>query len=183
MVKLSTLLNDFVVATDDGRIFDTVKSFGGNAVMTSGSHTTGSERIAEVVAGYDCDYVINIQGDEPLLIPEIIDEVIISLVTDRKQMMTTSSCRITDTSRIDNPSAVKVVVDAEGYPMFFSRAPIPFPRNPEYYSVYEHIGIFGFRKDFLLKYSLPNTPLSLTESLEQLKAMENGYPIKVIQTK
>ncbi len=110
--------------------------------------------------------------------------MIISLVTDKKQVMTTSSCLITDPSRRDNPSAVKVVFDTEGFAMLFSRSPIPYPRDPEFHAMYEHIGIFGFRKDFLLKYvTLPNTPLSLTESLEQLKAMENGYPIKVIQTK
>ena len=168
----------------DQRVFDAVTAFGGKVVMTSSEHMTGSDRIAEVVGSYHCDYVLNIQGDEPLLIPEIIDEVIIALVTDKKQVMTTSCYRITDESRIDNPSAVKVVVDIEGNAMMFSRAPIPYPRNREYHAMHEHIGVFGFRKDFLLKYvTLPNTPLSLTESLEQLKAMENGYRIKVVQTK
>ncbi|MBI9093997.1 MAG: 3-deoxy-manno-octulosonate cytidylyltransferase [Sphaerochaeta sp.] len=184
IASLSTLLDDLLVATDDQRVFDAVTKFGGKVVMTSSDHMTGSDRIAEVIASYPCDYVLNIQGDEPLLIPEIIDEVIISLVTDKKQVMTTSCYRIADESRIDNPNAVKVVVDIEGNAMMFSRAPIPYPRNNEYFAMYEHIGIFGFRKDFLLKYvSLPNTPLSLTESLEQLKAMENGYHIKVVQTK
>ena len=184
IASLSTLLDDLVVATDDQRVFDAVTAFGGKVVMTSSDHMTGSDRIAEVVGSYHCDYVLNIQGDEPLLIPEIIDEVIIALVTDKKQVMTTSCYRITDESRIDNPSAVKVVVDIEGNAMLFSRAPIPYPRNREYHAMHEHIGVFGFRKDFLLKYvTLPNTPLSLTESLEQLKAMENGYRIKVVQTK
>ncbi|MDX9809763.1 MAG: 3-deoxy-manno-octulosonate cytidylyltransferase [Sphaerochaetaceae bacterium] len=184
VASLSTLLDDLMVATDDQRVYDEVISFGGKVVMTSADHISGSDRIAEVVAQHDCDYVLNIQGDEPLLIPEIIDEVIIALVTDKKQVMTTSSYRITDTSRADNPNAVKVVVDTEGNAMLFSRAPIPYPRNHEYHTMFEHIGIFGFRKDFLLKYvTLPNTPLSLTESLEQLKAMENGYRIKVVQTK
>lgn len=184
IASLSTLLDDLLVATDDQRVFDEVTSFGGKVVMTSPDHMTGSDRIAEVVASYPCDYVLNIQGDEPLLIPEIIDEVIIALVTDKKQVMTTSCYRITDESRIDNPNAVKVVIDIEGNAMLFTRAPIPYPRNIEYFAMYEHIGIFGFRKDFLRKYvTLPNTPLSLTESLEQLKAMENGYRIKVVQTK
>jgi 3-deoxy-manno-octulosonate cytidylyltransferase (CMP-KDO synthetase) len=184
VASLSTLLDDLMVATDDQRVFDAVQAFGGKVVMTSSEHTTGTDRIAEVAASYECDYVLNIQGDEPLLVPEIIDEVIISLVTDKKQTMTTSSCLITDPSRHANPSAVKVVVDTEGFAMLFSRAPIPYPRNEEYHTMYEHIGIFGYRKDFLFKYvTLPNTPLSLTESLEQLKAMENGYPVKVIQTK
>ncbi|PKL29089.1 MAG: 3-deoxy-manno-octulosonate cytidylyltransferase [Spirochaetae bacterium HGW-Spirochaetae-2] len=184
IASLSTLLDDLLVATDDQRVFDAVTAFGGKVVMTSAEHMTGSDRIAEVVRSYHCDYVLNIQGDEPLLIPEIIDEVIIALVTDKKQVMTTSCYRITDQSRIDNPNAVKVVVDIEGNAMLFSRAPIPYPRNREYHAMHEHIGVFGFRKDFLLKYvTLPNTPLSLTESLEQLKAMENGYRIKVVQTK
>lgn len=184
MASTATLLDELLVATDDQRVFDEVIRFGGKVVMTDVSHTTGSERIAEVVASYDCDYVLNIQGDEPLLDPEIIDELIVSLLKDKKQVMVTASHKITMESRIDNPSAVKVVVDTEGYAMFFSRYPIPYPRNREYHELYEHIGIFGFKKEFLLKYiSLPNTPLALTESLEQLKAMENGYKIKVIQTK
>ena len=184
LASRSSLLDEVIVATDDQRVFDAVQSFGGKVMLTSVEHTTGSDRIAEVVRKMDCDFVVNIQGDEPLILPEIIDEVINALVTDRKQVMATCCHPIIDDERLHNTNVVKVVSDINGNAMLFSRAQIPFPRNPEFYVPYEHIGIFAFRKDFLLKYvGLPNTPLSLTESLEQLKAMENGYPIKVVKTK
>jgi 3-deoxy-manno-octulosonate cytidylyltransferase (CMP-KDO synthetase) len=184
LAKRSALLDEVIVATDDQRVYDVVKSFSGNVMLTSVEHNTGSDRIAEIARKIECDFVVNIQGDEPLLIPEIIDEVINALVTDKKQVMATCCYPITSDERLQNPNVVKVVSDINGHAMLFSRAPIPFPRNMEFYTPYEHIGIFAFRKDFLLKYiGLPNTPLSLTESLEQLKAMENGYPIKVVKTK
>ncbi len=180
----SKLVDEVIVATDDFRIITEVERFGGKAVMTSADHLTGTDRIAEVAQQLDCDIVVNIQGDEPLIMPEIIDEVISALVTDKNQVMTTCCTAIHNKERLNNHHVVKVVSDIYGNAMMFSRSVLPYPFAADDVTTYEHIGIFAFRKDFLLKYiTLPQTPLSLTESLEQLKAMESGYPIKVVKTK
>jgi 3-deoxy-manno-octulosonate cytidylyltransferase (CMP-KDO synthetase) len=177
------LLDKVVVATDDQRIADVVKAFGGLAYMTRKDHPTGSDRIAEVAIGFECDIVVNIQGDEPLIMPEIIDEIAQVLVEDSTQVMATGCYKI-DEELARNPNVVKVVFDKNFNAMLFSRSIIPYPRNSEKFAAYEHIGIYAYTKEFLLKYiTLPDTPLSQTESLEQLKVMENGYSIRVVPTK
>lgn len=177
------LIDDLIVATDDQRIVDAVEAFGGKAMLTSKDHPTGSDRIAEVAGNYDCDNVINIQGDEPLIMPEIIDEITEALLADPSLVMATGCYQISE-ELYHNPNVVKVVFDKDQFAMMFSRSLIPYPRKVENLAVYEHIGIYAYTKAFLMKYiTLPQTPLSTAESLEQLKAMENGYKIKVIPTK
>jgi 3-deoxy-manno-octulosonate cytidylyltransferase (CMP-KDO synthetase) len=183
-VMKARLINKLVVATDDERIMAEVQSFGGEAIMTSPSHQTGTDRVAEVAAQFECKYVACIQCDEPLIMPEIIDEVITTLIMDKSQVMATCCYTINDEERIGNINVVKVVSDINSNAMMFSRSPIPFPRNRAYYSVFESIGVFAFTKEFLLKYvTLPKTPLSLTEEIEEMKAIENGYTVKLVKTR
>jgi 3-deoxy-manno-octulosonate cytidylyltransferase (CMP-KDO synthetase) len=177
------LIDQVIVATDDQRIVDAVQSFGGIAALTRKDHPTGSDRIAEVARLYDCDIVVNIQGDEPLVPPQTIDEITQVLVDDPTQVMATGCYQIGE-DLYHNPNVVKVVFDKSYDAMMFSRSLIPYPRNTEKFAAYEHIGIYAYTKEFLLKYiTLPNTPLCDTESLEQLKVMENGYAIKIVPTK
>ncbi|MBR1455559.1 MAG: 3-deoxy-manno-octulosonate cytidylyltransferase [Oscillospiraceae bacterium] len=176
-------IDELIVATDDERIVAAVEAFGGKAMLTAKDHPTGSDRIAEVARRYECDNVINIQGDEPLIMPEIIDEITEALISDPSLVMATGCYQIPE-ALYHNPNVVKVVFDREGYAMMFSRSLIPYPRKAEGLAVYEHIGIYAYTRDFLMKYvTLPQTPLSTAESLEQLKVMENGYRIKVVPTK
>lgn len=179
------LLDAVIVATDDQRIVDVVEAFGGKAMMTSVNHQNGSERIAEVAQAYDCDIVVNIQGDEPLIQPEIIDEIVEALIANEDVPMSTGCYKLPDDdSLLQNENVVKVVFDRNERALYFSRSLIPYPRKKDTFAAYEHIGIYAYRKDFLMKYiTLPNTPLQETESLEQLKVLENGYPIQVVPTK
>ena len=178
------LIDELIVATDDERIVNEVEAFGGKAVMTSRMHPTGTDRGAEAAAMYDAKYVVCVQVDEVLIMSEIIDEVTAALIADKNQCMVTCCHEITDERRLNNPNVVKVVSDINGGALFLSRHPIPFPRNPESFAAYESISVFAFTKDFLMKYvQLPRTPLSLTEGIEELKALENGYPLKVVRTR
>jgi 3-deoxy-manno-octulosonate cytidylyltransferase (CMP-KDO synthetase) len=178
------LLDKVIIATDDERIVDAVKAFGGLAMMTSSGHNTGSDRIAEVAREVECDIVVNIQGDEPLILPEIIDEIADELVRDGSLVMSTGCYRITGSQMFEDPNVVKVVCDRNGDAMFFSRSLIPYPKNRDTFEAWEHIGVYAYRKDFLMTYiTLEDTPLSTTESLEQLKVMESGYKIRVVKTK
>jgi len=171
-----------LVATDDERIADAVARFGGTAVMTSTDHPNGSSRAAEATDSMDVDIVVNIQGDEPFLDPTMIDEVIRALEADPDAPSATLCCRIPP-NRYDDPNVVKTVCDRNGYALYFSRSIIPYPRNAEFQVVYEHIGIYGYRKSFLnVLVSLPETPLAQSESLEQLKVFEHGYRMKVVET-
>ncbi|HPE64857.1 MAG TPA: 3-deoxy-manno-octulosonate cytidylyltransferase [Synergistales bacterium] len=181
---LSPLLDRLVVATDDERILEEVRSFGGEAVLTSSDHPNGTCRVAEAAEKYEGDIVLNIQGDEPLLDPLMVDEVAQALLDDDSALSSTLCVPITERSMLDDPSVVKVVRDLRGFALYFSRYPIPYIRSDaDAVAVYEHIGIYGFRRDFLNIYvSLPPTPLSLAESLEQLKIMEHGYSMKVSVT-
>ncbi len=177
-------LDEVIVATDDQRIVDTVISFGGQAMMTSLDHKTGSDRIAEVAQSVECSCVVNIQGDEPLIIPEIIDEITQELINNPDRVMTTGAYKVNNTELFENPNVVKVVCDVNNDALYFSRSQIPFPREKQTQEIFEHIGVYAYRKDFLLQYiDLPATPLSLTESLEQLRVIEHGYKIRVVKTK
>ena len=181
-VKRARNLDDLRVATDDARIFEAVERFGGKAVLTSGDHTTGTDRIAEVVKDMDVEVVINIQGDEPFVTPTMINEVAAPLLADRDIPMSTLMHEI-DEAEFRNPNNVKVVTDALGFALYFSRSPIPYPRNRGGQRAFGHIGIYGYRKDFLLKLTeMSPTPLEKTESLEQLRVIENGFRIKVVET-
>ena len=179
----SKKLDDLLVATDDQRIIDAVNKFGGKAVLTSEKHPSGSDRVAEVAKKLDADIVVNVQGDEPFINPEMIDEVV-EPFENKSLLMATLMHEVLDESDFENPNVVKVVVDREGFALYFSRSLIPYPRNRIDFHVYEHIGLYSYRKDFLLKLTkLPPTPLERIESLEQLRALENGYKIKVILTR
>lgn len=174
-VKAKSLC-EVLVATDDERIFECVQSFGGRAVMTDKYLPNGTARCEEAVRDIEeLDAVINIQGDEPLLDPVMIDEVAELLQNDECVTL----CRELS-GDFANPNAVKVVMSQDGYALYFSRSVIPYKRSKSDLPIYEHIGIYGYRLEFLRKYvSLSPTPLSEAESLEQLKILEHGYRIRI----
>lgn len=176
-------VHEVVVATDDERIRAAVEEHGGNAVMTRADHATGTDRLAEVAAQRpDCDLIINVQGDEPLIDPAVIDALVAPFEHDTALMMATAKTEITDAAEMENPNNVKVVADRTGNALYFSRACIPYARNAGA-KVYKHIGIYAYRRDFLLAYAkMAQTELECSESLEQLRALENGYRIRVVET-
>lgn len=171
-----------IVATDDERVLAAVEKAGGTAVMTAKEHANGTDRLAEVAAAFpDADVIVNVQGDEPLIEPTLIDELAAVFETDEDVVMATVKTALTDAVEQQNPNNVKVVTDQNGYALYFSRSLLPYPRNQTGVGVYKHIGIYAYRRSFLLQYAaMEPTPLEKTESLEQLRALENGYKIKVI---
>jgi len=183
-----------VVATDDRRIADAVEAFGGIARMTKPSHRTGTDRVAEVAAELACDIVVNVQGDEPLIDPAMITAVVAPLRSDSAIVMTTARRKLTDPDDFRNQHIVKVVTDPQGDALYFSRAPIPCGADAVLpgagssdpaggTTAYVHVGLYAFRRDFLLRFAaLPQTPLEVTESLEQLRALEHGYRIRTVVT-
>lgn len=177
---LQTKLADMIiVATDDQRIFDAVKSFGGNVEMTSSAHKCGSDRIKEVVMRHpEISYIVNLQGDEPLIKPESIDEVAKNVKEDGQADISTLIRKITS-KEAENPNLVKCVIDNNGFAMYFSRAKIPFERNEGKSNFYGHLGIYGYKRDALIKMTeLPQSSYEMSESLEQLRALQNGMKIK-----
>ncbi len=182
--KLAKLATGVIVATDDERIKKAVEDAGGAAVMTRKDHNTGTDRLVEVAQKFaDIDVIINVQGDEPLIDPDLIDNLAKLFETDENLQMATVKTEIKNEEDMKNPNNVKVVTDKAGYALYFSRSLMPYPRKTGIAKVYKHIGIYAYRRDFLLKYAkMESTPLEATESLEQLRALENGYKIKVIET-
>jgi 3-deoxy-manno-octulosonate cytidylyltransferase (CMP-KDO synthetase) len=194
-VRQSKFIDEVIVATDDQRILEAVKSFGGKAVMTSPTHSTGTDRVAEVARKLKSEIIVNVQGDEPLIKGSIIDNAIRPLLADDTVLMSTLITRIEEVKDWLNPHIVKVVVDQKNFALYFSRSPIPFPRDlnigrlesrpfgtdrPLPKKVFKHIGVYVFRRKFLLLFSkMKPTPLEKLEKLEQLRALENGYAIKV----
>ena len=172
-----------LVATDDDRVADVVAAFGGLAVMTLPTHESGTDRLAEVAAHLECEAVINVQGDEPMMAPEAIDAVA-ALVTDHGHPMGTLRKRLTDPADLDNPAVVKVVVDAAGRALYFSRAPIPFTRpGHDQPPVWRHLGLYAYQRDFVLRIAaLERTPLERAEGLEQLRVLEHGLTIATVET-
>jgi len=191
-----------IIATDDQRVFDAVIALNHDApvevMMTSPDHLTGTDRLAEVAATLDAEIIVNVQGDEPLIEPATIEAAIAPLLADASIVMCTTSEPIESAVDLVNPNVVKVVTDGEGFALYFSRNPIPFPRaavqahgsieaafaaNPELLKLYsKHTGMYVYRRDFLLRYAkLPPTPLEQAELLEQLRALEHGYRIKVVK--
>lgn len=175
---------DFVVvATDHQGIYDNVKSFGGQVIMTSPHHQTGTDRIAEVAKQIKCDIIVNVQGDEPLIKSETIALCAKPLIKNSNEVMATLKHKLFSQEEIQNPNFVKVITDKNDYAIYFSRFAIPFARNDCGFQYFKHIGIYAYRKDFLLQYAqMPQTLLEKSESLEQLRAIENGYRIKVLET-
>lgn len=181
--KLSNL-DEVVVATDDERIYKEVERFGGKAILTSKEHENGTSRIAEVCTKYeDYDVIVNVQGDEPLIEPEMINSIINSFKEDDTISMSTLKYKIDTMEEIENPNYVKVITDKKGYALYFSRSVIPYPRKLDIQNYYKHVGIYGYKRDFVVEYAkMEPTPLEVSESLEQLRALENGYRIKVMET-
>lgn len=173
------LADIIIVATDDERIFDAVKAFGGNVEMTSINHKCGSDRIKEVALRHpEISYIVNLQGDEPLIKPESIDEVAKSVKEDANADISTLIRKITP-EEAENPNLVKCVVDINGFAMYFSRSKIPFERNEGKSDFYGHLGIYGYKREALLKMTeLPQSSYEMSESLEQLRALQNGMKIK-----
>jgi 3-deoxy-manno-octulosonate cytidylyltransferase (CMP-KDO synthetase) len=178
-------VSSVLVATDDERILEAVRSFGGVACMTSPDHQSGTDRLAEVAAEMSCDIVVNVQGDEPLIDPAMIDEAVQPLLDDPMVVMSTLRRRIDDPEDLRNPNVTKVVVDRDGYALYFSRAAIPFVRDgAPAAAAWRHVGLYVYRRDCLLQLAgLAPTELERSESLEQLRALEHGIRILAVETR
>ncbi len=188
--KAVKLLSRVVVATDDSRIAECVQAFGGEYVMTRDDHVSGSDRLAEaaeLLGIFEHDVVVNIQGDQPLFPVEVIEQVARPLLEDPALPMSTLIYKIVRHEEINDPNHVKTVFDKDNYALYFSRSPIPFQRNPDEKikpTYYKHLGFYAYRKGFLLSYvALPEGEWERFEKLEQLRALEYGYKIKVTLTK
>jgi len=174
-------LDEVLIATDDEKIFDTAKKFGAEVVITSKKHLTGTDRVSEAVKKNNAEIVINIQADVPLISPLMIDRVVKVLSDNSTLVMATLMKKIEKKEEFYNPNVVKVVIDKQGFALYFSLSPIPYLKDN--FVSYKHIGVYGYRKDFLLTFvQLPRSPLEKTENLEQLRVLENGYKIKMIET-
>jgi 3-deoxy-manno-octulosonate cytidylyltransferase (CMP-KDO synthetase) len=176
------LVDDVIIATPDNEVIEVAKTFGGKAFYTSPLHQSGTDRLAEVAENLDCRVMINVQGDEPLLRPENIDLIAKAMQDDESTQMA-SLMREVPREEAENPNLVKVVVDTNGYALYFSRSLIPYIRNEsKNLRIFGHIGLYAYRRDFLMEFAaMPQTMLELSESLEQLRAIENGCRIKMIE--
>lgn len=179
-------ISDTYVATDDARIYDAVISFGGKAIITSEVHQSGTDRITEAIEKIEesFDIVLNIQGDEPMIKTEMIKKLISAFNDDQVEMATLKK-EITEMDEINNPNIAKVITDKEDNAIYFSRSVIPFNRdNRENIKYFKHIGVYGYKKEFIKTFSsLGQSSLEVFEQLEQLRALENGYKIRVLETK
>lgn len=176
--KTSKLLKRIIIATDDQRIVKAADEFGAEAVMTSTDHASGTERVAEAAAQVEAEIIVNIQGDEPLVGGEMLDALIIAL-DDPSISMATLMAKVTDMALLQDSHVVKVVTDKNGFALYFSRSPLPY-QAPDHF--FQHIGIYGYRKDFLMNFHrLPVSRLERIEKLEQLRVLENGMPIQMIE--
>ena len=173
-----------LVATDDERIAAAVDAFGGLAVMTRADHATGTDRLAEVAAELDGEIIVNVQGDEPLVSPDAIDQVVARLQDGPHDQMATVRRRIDAPADLENPAVVKLAIDREGYALYFTRAAVPFvrPGHPAP-AAWRHLGLYAYRRSFLRQLAaLPPTPLEQAEGLEQLRALEHGFRIATVET-
>lgn len=181
--KQSKILDKLIVAVDDPKVKAIVESFGGEAILTGIQHESGTDRIAEVAENIECDIIVNIQGDQPLLDPTMIDEVVQPMIDNAEILMSTLKREISKEEFLDT-GVVKVVVDDHNYALYFSRSLIPYPQKDVPLKVYEHIGVYAYTKDFVKIFSrLPEGNLEKIESLEQLRVLEKGYKIFVVETK
>lgn len=179
--RSAPVLDAVCVATDDDRIAAAVEAIGGRAIMTAPDHPSGTDRIAEAVRRLEADIVVNVQGDQPFLDATMIGEAVQPLLDDPTLPMSTLMHPIDRPEDLANPSIVKVVVDRHGNALYFSRSLIPHPRRAMPHPVYEHVGLYVYRRDFLLTLAhLPPTPLEQIESLEQLRVLEHGYKLRVV---
>ncbi len=181
--RLANTLDLVCVATDDDRIAEVVQGFGGRAIMTSPEHPSGTDRLAEAAQSLEVDVIVNIQGDQPFIDPLMVEEVVQPLLDEPGLEMATLMHPISRQKDLDDPSVVKVVVDLHGNALYFSRSLLPYPQKHVPHQVYEHVGLYAYRKEFLLKLAqLPPTPLEQVESLEQLRVLEHGYRLRVVET-
>ncbi len=181
----SLAVSRVIVATDDLRIATAVSRFGGEVRLTRADHASGTDRLAEVATTLDCDVIVNVQGDEPLIDPGAIDQAVAPFAVDASIHITTLYRRITDGSELNNPNVVKIAIDRAGYALYFSRAPIPYVRDPRggWPPLYRHVGLYAYRRSALLVLAaLEPTPLERAEALEQLRALEHGIRIKAVET-
>ncbi len=179
------LVSSVAVATDDERIYKAVLSFGGRAVMTSAMHQSGTDRVCEAASilglGNAADIIVNVQGDEPLIEPAAIDAAIAPMLEDAGLQVSTLKTRISSQEDYNNPNVVKVVCSSNGYALYFSRSQVPYAKTP--CILYKHIGLYVYRREFLERFhSMKPSPLEEAEGLEQLRALENGVRIKVVET-
>lgn len=185
-VSKVTRLDGVYVATDDQRIFDTVESFGGKALMTASTHTCGTDRLAEcadILQLDDEDIILNIQGDEPLIRPEIVMDLVTTFDSESVYMGTLKK-KIEEEEELNNLNVVKVITDVNDDAIYFSRYTLPYERDGKRRTHYKHIGAYGYKKWFLMRFNkMDKTELELSESLEQLRVIENGYKIRVKETK
>ncbi len=184
--KKAKLLDDLIIAADDDRIVKAVEGFGGKVVFTSNLHSTGTDRLTEVVNEIDVKIVVNIQGDEPLIHPLLIDDLVRAMQDDPEAVMATVVKKSQSLEEFRSPDVVKAVIDQNHHALYFSRQPIPalLKLDAEKAFFYKHIGIYAYNKDFLFTFKkLPKSYLEKNERLEQLRALESGYKIKVIETK
>jgi len=179
-VRKARLVDRIIVATDDERIREAAKSFGAEAVLTSGVHDSGTERAAEVVQLVDNNIIISVQGDEPLVTGGLVDSLVEAL-QDEDLQMASLMAKVYDLDLLANPNINKVVTDQEGFALYFSRAPVPYQASDFFY---QHIGIYGYRRDFLVDFAkMKPSRLERLERLEQLRALENGYRIKMVEAR
>lgn len=173
------LADRVIIATDNKQIYQTALDFGAEAEMTLDTHTSGSDRIAEIAQRHpEIAYIVNLQGDEPLITPESIDEVIKGVKNDGADISTLIRV-LTDKKEIENPNCVKCVTDDKGYALYFSRSKIPYERNEGFSKIYGHLGIYGYKREALLRMTnMPQSTLEMAESLEQLRALQAGMKIK-----
>ncbi len=182
--RKSKMLDDLIIACDDERVLRAAENFGAKAVYTSPDQPSGSDRLVEVVNPLDVKVIVNVQGDEPMIKPEMIDDLARAVLDNKDVYIATLAKRIEDKSEISNPNVVKVVRDKNGFALYFSRSVIPYPRHETAFAYYKHIGLYAYTKDFLFQFkNLPKSYLETMEGLEQLRVLENGYRIKVIETK
>ncbi len=180
--KGSKSLSEVVVATDDQRIMEVVRGFGGQGVLTDPKLASGTDRVAQAAAGFSCELVVNIQGDEPLLPSAMIDEVVRPFTTDPGLVMGSLRTKLIKKDDYALPQVVKVVVDKNDFALYFSRSLVPYPRAGEPL-VYKHVGLYAYRSEFLKSFAkLSPSPLEKAEGLEQLRVLENGFRIKVPET-
>ncbi len=184
-VKKTRCFSEVYIATDDKKIFEAVREFGGKPVMTSRKHKSGTDRIAEVAKKIKADIIVNIQGDEPLIKSSMLDKAVEPLIQDSGLEMSTLICRVADKKLLSDSNIVKVAVDKNGYALYFSRAVIPSLARAEGFDYFfKHIGVYVYRKAFLLKYvRMKQSRLERIEKLEQLRVLENGFSIKTVETR
>ncbi len=182
-VSAARYVSNVIIATDDDRIFKAARDFGAQVRMTRADHLSGTDRVAEVASTEDAELVVNIQGDEPLIDPAAIDAAILPLLDEPAIPMGTLKKKIEFAREVDDPNVVKVVTDRFENALYFSRSRMPYAREAQPATYFKHIGLYVYRRRFLLSYpDLPVCALELAERLEQLRALENGFKIRVVET-